>query len=259
MKYRNSVGARLMLAFGGVIIVFAVAVALSIGRLAAFNGAVNDITHKQLAKVETADAWAASLSESMRHTRNMLIMEDKTQIQGEAVKISALSEKRDLLAQKMTTLVESAEGKAMLQTALAASSTLKPLDEEYLREVQAGDFKAAKNTLLERSRPAQLALIAALQQMTDHESEHIHGKADDIATSYAELPHIVADTFDRRCGGSLSARVSDYALHQEAVESRGGGARRDRERQLCEHGDREFAGRDWADAAVFEAYADSAA
>ncbi len=185
MKYRNSVGARLMLAFGGVIIVFAVAVALSIGRLAAFNGAVNDITHKQLAKVETADAWAASLSESMRHTRNMLIMEDKAQIQGEAVKISALSEKRDLLAQKMTTLVESAEGKAMLQTALEASSTLKPLDEEYLREVQAGDFKAAKNTLLERSRPAQLALIAALQQMTDHESEHIHGKADDIATSYA--------------------------------------------------------------------------
>ena len=41
----------------------------------------------------------------MRHTRNMLIMEDKAQIQGEAVKISALSEKRDLLAQKMTSLV----------------------------------------------------------------------------------------------------------------------------------------------------------
>ena len=185
MNLRNSVGARLMLAFGGVIIVFALAVALSIGRLAAFNGAVKDITHKQLAKVETADAWAASLSESMRHTRNMLIMEDKAQIQGEAVKISALSEKRDLLAQKMTSLVESAEGKAMLKTALDASTTLKPLDEQYLREVQAGDFKAAKNTLLERSRPAQLALIAALQQMADHESEHIHGKADDIATAYA--------------------------------------------------------------------------
>src|SRR6202451_3377179 len=125
MKYRNSVGARLMLAFGGVIIVFAVAVALSIGRLAAFNGAVNDITHKQLAKVETADAWAASLSESMRHTRNMLIMEDKAQIQGEIVKVQALSEKRKQRADTMGTLVQSAEGKTLLQAALDASDTLK--------------------------------------------------------------------------------------------------------------------------------------
>src|SRR5271163_3639594 len=171
MNYRNSVGARLMLAFVGVIIVFGAAITLSISRLAAFNGAVSDITRLQLAKLETADAWAASLSESMRHTRNMLIMDDKTQIQGEAVKIHALSEKREQLAQKMTTLVESAEGKAILHTALDASETLKPLDEEYLRAVQAGDFKAAKDTLLERSRPAQLALISALQQMAEHEKE----------------------------------------------------------------------------------------
>jgi methyl-accepting chemotaxis protein len=184
MNFRNSVGARLMLAFGGVIIVFGAAVGLSIGRLASFNVAVNDITHNQLAKLETADAWAASLSESMRHTRNMLIMDDKAQIQGEIAKVRALSDKRDQLAQKMTSLVESAEAKAMLQTALDATATLKPLDEDYERQVQAGDFKAAKDTLLERSRPAQLALIGALQQMADHEKEHIHGKADDIAASY---------------------------------------------------------------------------
>jgi hypothetical protein len=184
MNFRNSVGARLMLAFGGVIIVFGAAITLSIGRLASFNVAVDDITHNQLAKLETADAWAASLSESMRHTRNTLIMDDKAQIQGELVKIRALSEKRDQLAEKMSGLVESAAGKATLKTALDASATLKPLDEEFQRQVQAGDFKAAKETLLERSRPAQLALIAGLQQMADHEKEHIHGKADEIAASY---------------------------------------------------------------------------
>src|SRR3984885_7277623 len=184
MNFRNSVGARLMLAFGGVIIVFGAAVGLSIGRLASFNVAVNDITHNQLAKLETADAWAASLSESMRHTRNMLIMDDKAQIQGEIAKVRALSDKRDELAQKMSSLVESAEGKAALKVALDASATLKPLDEDYQRQVQAGDFKAAKDTLLERSRPAQLALIGALQQMAEHEKEHIHGKADEISASY---------------------------------------------------------------------------
>jgi methyl-accepting chemotaxis protein len=184
MSYRNSVGTRLALSFAGVIIVFGAAITLSIGRLAAFNGAVSDITHNQLAKLETADAWAANLSESMRHTRNTLIMDDKAQIQGEIVKLRALSEKRDQLAEKMTGLVESGEGKAMLKTALDASTTLKPLDEDFQREVQAGDFKAAKETLLERSRPAQLALIGALQKMAEHEKEHIHAKADEIAASY---------------------------------------------------------------------------
>jgi methyl-accepting chemotaxis protein len=184
MNFRNPVGARLMLAFAGVIMVFGVAVAVSIFRLATFNAAIADITTLQFKKVETSDAWAASLSESMRHTRNMLIMDDKAQIQGEIAKVQALAEKRKELADTMTIVVQSAAGKAMLQAALDASNALKPLDEDFLREVQGGDIKAAKNTLLERSRPAQLALIAALQKLADHEIEHIHGRADEISAAY---------------------------------------------------------------------------
>jgi methyl-accepting chemotaxis protein len=184
MNFRNSVGARLMLAFAGLIMVFGAAVAVSIFRLAAFNAAIADITTLQFKKVETSDAWAANLSESMRHTRNMLIMDDKAQIQGEIVKVQALAEKRQDLAGTMSGVVQSAAGKALLQAALDASTALKPLDEDYLRQVQAGDMKAAKDTLLERSRPAQLALIAALQKLSDHEKEHIHGRADEISAAY---------------------------------------------------------------------------
>src|SRR5258708_4391690 len=113
MNYRNTVGARLMLAFAGVIIVFAAAVALSIGRLAAFNDAVSVITGPDLAKVELASAWIDNVSESMRHARNMLIMDDKAQIQGEIVKVRALFDKREKIADDMTAVVRSAEGKAL--------------------------------------------------------------------------------------------------------------------------------------------------
>src|SRR5271170_2958703 len=106
MSYRNSVGARLMLAFAGVILVFSVAVALSIGRLAAFNASVNDITHNQLNKVELSHGWMVALSESMRHTRNMLIMDDKAQIQGEIEKVEALTEKRAKYADDMKAAVQ---------------------------------------------------------------------------------------------------------------------------------------------------------
>jgi methyl-accepting chemotaxis protein len=184
MNYRNTVGARLMLAFAGVIIVFGAAVVLSIGRLAAFNASVSAITGPDLTKVELADAWMQNLSESMRHTRNMLIMDDKEQIQGEIAKVRVLFEKREKIADEMTAAVQSTEGKSLLQASLEARDTLKPLDEDYLREVQSGDIKAAKDTLLQRSRPAQLALIASLQKLGDHQREKIRIKAEELAVSY---------------------------------------------------------------------------
>src|SRR5260370_35241159 len=132
MNYRNTVGARLMLGFAGVIIVFGAAVALSIGRLAAFNTSVTEITGPDLGKVELASGWMDALSESMRHTRNMLIMADKEQIQGEIGKVRALFDKREKFADEMTAAVTSPEGKTLLQAALDARDTLKPLAEECL-------------------------------------------------------------------------------------------------------------------------------
>src|SRR6266852_330006 len=184
MNYRNTVGARLILAFVGVIIVFGAAVALSIDRLAVFNDSVSVITGPDLTKVELASAWMDNISESMRHARNMLIMDDKAQIQGEIAKVRALFEKREKIADEMAAAVRSAEGKALLQAALEARDTLKPLDEDYLQESQAGDSKAAKDTLLQRSRPAQLALIASLQKLSDHQQAKIRTKAEELAVSY---------------------------------------------------------------------------
>jgi len=184
MSYRNSVGARLMLAFAGVIIVFGAAVALSISRLAAFDASVDEMTGPDFAKVELASGWKDALSESMRHTTNMLIMEDKAEIQGEIAKVRELSEKRATYAEAMTALVRSAEGKALLKAALDARDTLKPLDEEYLRQIEAGDIKAAKDTLLQRSRPSQLAVLAALTGLVDHQQTKIHVKAEGLAASY---------------------------------------------------------------------------
>jgi methyl-accepting chemotaxis protein len=191
MSYRNSVGTRLALSFAGVILVFGAAVSLSIGRLAAFDASVNDITTTELAKVEMADGWMDALSESMRHTRNMLIMDDKAQIQGEIVKVAALSDKAGQYAQGMKAAVASVEGKSLLQAALDARDTLTPLNEEYTRQVQSGDIKAAKETLLQKSRPAQLALIAALQKLSGHEKANIHAKADELAASYRHVRTIL--------------------------------------------------------------------
>ena len=184
MTFRNSVGARLMLAFAGVIMVFGAAVAVSIYRLAAFNAAITDITTLQFKKVETANAWAMRVADSMSHMRNMLLTDDKAKIQSELAQTREILEKRKQLATTMQAVVQSAVGKAMLQTALDARNAIMPIEEEYLRQIEAGDFKAAKDTLLQRAAPAEQVLFPALEKLVDHEREHIHGRADEISAAY---------------------------------------------------------------------------
>jgi methyl-accepting chemotaxis protein len=184
MNFGKSVGTRLMIAFAGVIIVFSVAIALSISRLAAFNSSVSDITGRQLDKVLLAESWQDAISEGMRRSRNLLIMDDKAEIQDEIAKIHALSEKRAKVAEQMTAAVQSPEGKALVKDALDARSALIAFDDEYLREVQAGDIKAAKDTLMQKSRPAQMAVVAALEKINEHEEANIHTRADEVAASY---------------------------------------------------------------------------
>jgi len=72
----------------------------------------------------------------------------------------------------------------LLQEALDARANLVPFDQEYLRQVNAGDIKAAKETLLQRARPAQLALIAALGKLGDYQKQRIRDRVNELEASY---------------------------------------------------------------------------
>jgi methyl-accepting chemotaxis protein len=183
MNYRNSVHVRVTLAFAIVIVVFGGAVALSIAKLAASNASLGDITSHQFAKVETATAWEIAVSDSMRRARNVLIMDDKAEIQGEIAALRALMEKRKQLADKMASLVQSAEGKALLRVALDADAATVPLDAEFIRQIEAGDVKAAKELLMQRARPVQMAFLSSLEKLSEHERVHIQALADDHAAA----------------------------------------------------------------------------
>jgi len=184
MSYGSSVGTRLALGFAGVIILFSGAVGLSIERLAAFNDAVSQITNHELVNLQSASNWEMSISESMRHMRNMLILDDKAQIQTEIDKVHAELAQRDQYASPMSANTVSADGKVLLQAIAEARAVVEPLDAEYIRDIQSGDIKGAKETLLHKARPAQMNLIASVQKIVDHDGSIIHEHAAELATSY---------------------------------------------------------------------------
>jgi methyl-accepting chemotaxis protein len=184
MNYRNSVGARVTLAFATVIVVFSGAVALSIGRLAAFDTSMELVAGPQLAKVESSDGWSISLLQSIGQTQHALLVDGQAEIQKEIDEIRASDAMQTKYADAMVATVRSPTGKALLQAALDARAVLMPLDVEFLRQTEAGDMKTAKETLFQRLRPAQLAMSAAVDRLGEHQRESIHATADALVGSY---------------------------------------------------------------------------
>jgi len=189
------VGRRLMLAFAGVTVVFGLAIGVGINRLAAFNAGMSEVSGPMLEKVEIVDAWLLAIAETNRHTRNMLIYEDKARIREEIEAVQDLAKKRAECAAKMETLVRSNEGKALLRVVTETGSALAPIEAEYLREVETGDIKAAKDTMTARVRPAELLVFAALQKLAEHQSASIHEHSNELASSYrTALGIVIAST-----------------------------------------------------------------
>jgi methyl-accepting chemotaxis protein len=184
MRFRNTIGARLALAFACVIIVFVAAVALSIGRLSAFNAAVNQITGPGLTKLEMANAWSIRLLQTAHHTRNMLILDDKNKIQAEVDAVMEDKLQRKAYREALTAISSSAAETAALQAVADSRVVYVPFEDEFLRDVSAGQLKEAKEVLLERARPAQLAYLDALGKYREFQKSQILGQAAALSASY---------------------------------------------------------------------------
>ena len=186
MRFQHSLSSKLLLAFGVVILLLGAAITLSIIRLAEFNSAVTAVTGPQLEKLELANAWIYELQETARHTRNMLILDDKDKIQQEIQATEAARAKRKEYQTALEQRADSDEEKRALQSAIDTRAVYLPLELEYLQQVAAGQMAQAKQTLLDKARPAQIANIEALRQLVEFHKSHIAAQAAQLSASYEQ-------------------------------------------------------------------------
>ena len=148
MNNRNlKVAARLFLAFGTIAVIFGAALGLSIQRLTEFKNEVHGLTDDRVTKLEQTDDWTIRLLETARHTRNMLILDDKEKIQKELDAVQEDKAKRKEYMALLTASAATTEEKAALQVVIDARAAYIPLEDEYLHQVAGGQIKEAKETL----------------------------------------------------------------------------------------------------------------
>jgi methyl-accepting chemotaxis protein len=184
MNLLNSVSTRLGLAFGSVVLVFGAAILFGIAQLSRFDQAVTSVTGEQLEKLEVANAWIFELQESARHTRNMLILDDKDKVRQEVNATMENKAKRKEYMEQLQHLVSSTDEKNALQVVIDARAAYTGPEDDYLSQVAAGQLSQAKETLLTRARPTQLEYISGLGKFIEVEKALIAAKAAALAVSY---------------------------------------------------------------------------
>jgi PAS domain S-box-containing protein len=184
MRFQHSIASRLLLAFGVVITLLGLAITLSIIRLADFNAAVTAVTGAQLTKLEQTNAWIYELQETARHTRNMLILDDTRKIQEEIEGTQGNKAKRKEYMEALQRSLESDDEKQAFKSVSDTRAAYVPFEDEYLRQVGAGQMAEAKQTLLGKTRPAQLEYMTALRNLVEVEKNRIATEATGLTASY---------------------------------------------------------------------------
>jgi len=187
MNLRNfSVAGRLALALGAVIAIFGAAITLSIARLSSLNEAGNVLANERLARLVLVDDWINEVNKSMRATRNMLLMDERSKIQEQLDKVHNTLDARTHLIERLKASVHGPEELALLQDIEAARAANIPNENVFLKQIEAGEFKEARATLLDRARPTQLAMMASLEKMAEFERTQAKSQADFMTANYQQ-------------------------------------------------------------------------
>ena len=161
-----------------------IALVTAMQRLAHFRQEVTTVTSIRLPKLEATQAWIVQLLETARHTRNMLILDDKGKVKAEVDATIENKRLRKVYQDQLTAAVSSDEERTLLQIVVDARATYIPLEDEFLRQVEAGQMTEAKTTLLDRARPAQLTYLDKLKAFGDYQTAQIQASADSLESMY---------------------------------------------------------------------------
>ncbi|MBB4845937.1 signal transduction histidine kinase/CheY-like chemotaxis protein [Paucibacter oligotrophus] len=145
------------------------------------------ITDVVAERVIVAEQWITSLLESARHIRNTLILDEPALIGKELVGLrEEIQERKDHLAE-LKRLSNDVASRRLFEQIISAREIYLPLEQDFARLIDTGQFKAAKTQLLTTARPAQLAYLDRLYKYIEPAREQMRKAA---AASTAEMESV---------------------------------------------------------------------
>jgi methyl-accepting chemotaxis protein len=159
---------RLSLGFFVVILLLIAVVGLVIHSIAGLKANTEAIGRDRYPKIAIAQKWLVSSLNIARHSNAILIL-PKEQIGEEIADIRAERQENKDYLDKLESLLDTEKGNALFTAILNARTAYIGPQNDFLKFAEAGQLEAAKEELLARARPLQIAYIDAIAKFIDFE------------------------------------------------------------------------------------------
>jgi methyl-accepting chemotaxis protein len=186
-QIRKSVSARILLAFGVVILLFGAAISIGIVRLAQFDASVRSVMEVDLAKLETTSAIYAFVLQGAIHSRNIIaFIDDKEQVGLEIAAMHQFNLKNQEYLTKLNREAGTGDEKLLLNAIAAAHDAFVPRMDQYIGLVAAGKGIEARDFLLHTLKSKQQAYLGSIIKLNGYYKTHMTGEANCLQTAYGK-------------------------------------------------------------------------
>ncbi len=190
------IGARMALAFAGVIGLALVVVAVGVVHLGRLADGAHEVGRQRLPKVLRVFDIVEDVNLVARELRNMLIFDDAARLTASNQAIAKSRAEIGKVFDELKPTIRSEEGRRLLAAALDARTRFVQFSEQL--QTMANEGKKADGGLLlgEKVRPAQMAYLEALDKLKDYQikmvDEAVERGASDAATARLEMLGLLA-------------------------------------------------------------------
>ncbi|MBF0459416.1 MAG: MCP four helix bundle domain-containing protein [Nitrospirae bacterium] len=185
MLQNMKTGTKLALAFGIVVVLLLAVAVTGINSLVSLNSDMTKIVKEEYPKIASCTSINIDILSIARSMRNVILMDNKEQIQKELGKIQDTRKDITTNLDKLATLVHSDSGKAGLKAITDARALYVPGQEEVLKLSAEGKQTEAKDLLFTKIRPLQLTYIEAIEKLKKHQEEGMENAAKKASEAYA--------------------------------------------------------------------------
>jgi methyl-accepting chemotaxis protein len=184
---RMAVGSRIAVGMGAVMVLLLIVSFVGLVSLHGLNANIAEIAGDRVPKLAKVADWRFSMAETARHSRNVLILDDKAKAQAELDAILEERTSRNALREWMTAHANNPQGIKALEQLESNRLPYNAAEDRYIELVRTGDLAGAKSQLLETLRPMQLECIQQLTALSEIQRQLIEQRGADAKSEYESV------------------------------------------------------------------------
>jgi methyl-accepting chemotaxis protein len=179
------IGMRLALGFGLLLVLMVASIVVGMQRMSDINERLDGIVNDNNVKLGLAVEMRGVVRNIATAVRNVVLLEEKADMDVEVKRIHDQRAKYTEALEKMSSMVKSEKGKAIMAKIKEAREKTGPLVDKVIELGLQNKNAESIKVLLKEVRPAQGAWLAALDEMKDFQEEASKKDADAAVQAYS--------------------------------------------------------------------------